>query len=79
MTVPTEKEWTTIDKNGEKITKNISYTLQFNDSARFLKTHYQILSIIFLKEFTKLNGNLNTMLKYVKTAELNIIISKVFL
>ena len=32
--VPIEKEVTRIDKNGEEITKNISYILQFIDSAR---------------------------------------------
>ena len=31
-----EKEVTRIDKNGSKITKNISYILQFVDSARFM-------------------------------------------
>ena len=37
FTVPTEKEVTRIDKNGEEITKNISYLLQFIESARFLE------------------------------------------
>ena len=36
FTVPIEKEVTRIDKNGEKITKNIGYILQFTDSARFM-------------------------------------------
>ena len=36
FTVPIEKEVTIIDKNGEEITKNISYILQFIDSARFM-------------------------------------------
>ena len=36
FTVPIEKEVTRIDKNGEQITKNISYILQFIDSARFM-------------------------------------------
>ena len=38
FTVPIEKEITgkRIDKNGEKITKNISYILQFIDSAKFM-------------------------------------------
>ena len=31
-----KKEVTRIDKNGEEITKNISYILQFIDSARFI-------------------------------------------
>ena len=35
-TILIEKEVTRIDKNGEEITKNISYILQFIDSARFM-------------------------------------------
>ena len=35
FTVPVEKEATSTDKNGEKITKNISYILQLIDSTRF--------------------------------------------
>ena len=31
-----EKEVTKIGKNEEEVTKNISYTLQFIDSARFM-------------------------------------------
>ena len=36
FTVPIEREITKIDKNGEEITKYISYILQFIDSARFM-------------------------------------------
>ena len=36
ITVPIEREVTRIDKNGEQITKNISFILQFIDSARFM-------------------------------------------
>ena len=36
FTVPIEKEVTRIGKNMEEITKNISYILQFIDSARFI-------------------------------------------
>ena len=36
------------------------------------QAHYQILSIIFLKEFIELNLNLDTMMKYVKNVKLNI-------
>ena len=36
FTVPIEKEVSRIDKNGEEITKNVSYILQFIDSARFM-------------------------------------------
>ena len=38
FTVAIEKEVTRIDKNGEEITKNISYILQFIDSARFMRS-----------------------------------------
>ena len=31
-----EKEAARIDKNGEEVTKNISYILQFIDSTRFM-------------------------------------------
>ena len=36
--VPIETEVTGIDKNGEEITKNESYILQFIDSAGFMTT-----------------------------------------
>ena len=36
FTVPIEKENTRTDKNGEEVTKNISYILQFIDSSRFM-------------------------------------------
>ena len=36
FTVPIENEVTRIDKNGEEITKNIPYILQFIDSARLM-------------------------------------------
>ena len=43
-TVSIEKEVTRIDKNGEQITKNISYVLL---------VRYQILPIIILKDFVE--------------------------
>ena len=43
------------------------------------RPHYQILSIIFLKEFIKFNVNTDTVIKNVKLAELNISIATVFL
>ena len=36
FTVPIEIEVTKIDKNGEEITKNVSYILQFIHSTRFM-------------------------------------------
>ena len=41
--------------------------------------HHQIFSIIFLKEFIKLNVNMDAMIKIVKLVELNINIATVFL
>ena len=43
------------------------------------EAHYQILSIIFLKVFIKLNVNTDTMIKNLKIAELYIKIATVFL
>ena len=53
--VPVEKEATRIDETGEEITKTISYRLQFLRSLDFWQPHCQILSIILLKEFIRLN------------------------
>ena len=43
------------------------------------QTHYQILSIVFLKEFIELNVNSDTIIKNVKHVELNVSIGTVFL
>ena len=43
------------------------------------QAHYQILSIIFLKEFTELNINLDMLIKNVKLGKLNISTATVFL
>ena len=43
------------------------------------QAHYQILSIIFLKEFIKLNVNKDTKIKNVKLGKLNINVATVFL
>ena len=43
------------------------------------QARYQILSIIFLKEFIELNVNTDMMTKNVKLVELNISIKTVFL
>ena len=40
--------------------------------------HYQILLILFLNEFIKLNANTKTMIKNVKLAELNTKIATAF-
>ena len=41
-----------------------NYILQFIDNALFSQVHYQILSIIFLKEFIELNDENNNNDKY---------------
>ena len=43
------------------------------------QVHYQILSIIFLKEFFKSNVNMDTIIKNVKHSELNTKLAIVFL
>ena len=43
------------------------------------QVHYQILPIIFLKEFIKFNVNLDTMIKNMRHMELNISMVAVFL
>ena len=42
------------------------------------QAHYQILSIIFLKEFIELNVNMDMMIKNVRLVALNISIATVF-
>ena len=79
FTAPTKKEVTRIDKNGEEITKNISYILQFIINGRFMSNSLSILSIIFLKEFIEWNVNSDMMRKNVKYVELNISTATVFL
>ena len=71
-----EKEVTRIDKNGEKIIKNISYIFWFIDSERFIECS---LSIMLLKEFIELNVNTYMMIKNVKRLELNTSNATVFL
>ena len=43
------------------------------------QTHYKILLMTFLKEFIKLNVNMDTMIKNVKFAEFNVNITTVSL
>ena len=68
FTVPAEKEVTRTDKN-EEVTKNTYYNL--STVQNLWQSHYQILSIIFMKEFIELNVNMNMIIKIVKHAELN--------
>ena len=79
FTFPIEKEYLRIYKNGEEITKGI-YSTDYNllTAQSLWQAYYQILSIIFLKEFIKLNGNKDTILKNLKLVELNKSIAAVF-
>ena len=43
------------------------------------QAHYQMLSVIFLKEFIELNLNSDLMIKNLKVVELNISIATIFL
>ena len=43
------------------------------------QAHYQILSVIFLKEFIELNVNANMMIKRMRLVELNKNIATAFL
>ena len=73
FTVPIEKEVTKVDKNGEKITKNISYILLYYTlliAQDLWQAHYQIFSIIFLKEFIKSNVNKNMKRKKCQIGEI---------
>ena len=69
FTNPTENELARIDKNGEEIQKIdlIYYNLLI--AQKLWRAHYQILSIIFLKEFIELNLNTDMMIKNVKLVE----------
>ena len=62
----------------KELQKNISYILQFISSIIFMGS-YEILSIIFLKEFIKLNVNTDSMIKNVKRLELYAKYATVFL
>ena len=73
-----EKGLTRFDKNGQEITKNIFYILQFTDSARFMAKSLSNLVNNFLKELIELNVNSETMIKDVKHVQLNISITTVF-
>ena len=79
FTVPIEKEVTRIDKNGGRIKKVYLTYYNLLIVLDLWQAHYQILSIIFLKEFVKFNVNVGTMIKNVKLAELNVSIATVSL
>ena len=60
-----EKEVTRTDKTGEEITKNTYRNYNLLTAQDIWQAHYQILPIIFLKEFIELNVNTDIMIKNV--------------
>ena len=64
----------------EKISPKI-YLTHYNSliAQDLWQAHFQILSIIFLKEFIELNVIMDMMIKNVKLVELNVSIATVLL
>ena len=73
-----KKEVTRIDKNGEEITKNISYILQFIDSARFMAISFSNLVNKLSDETHKIKCEYRHDDYNVKLGELNISIATNF-
>ena len=74
-----KKDAKKIDKNGKEMTKNISYKLQFIDSAIFMtssSSHFFFFFIYILAEASHKRGYGN---KNVKCVKLNATIVSVFL
>ena len=67
-----------LDKNGEEITTTISNNYILFIAKDLWEAYYQILLLILLKEFIKLNLNTDTMIKNVKLEELDIKIATAF-
>ena len=61
-----------IHKNGKIVSRTIPYKLQFIETARLWQAHYQILLIILLKEFIKLNANMKRIIKNAKCVKLTV-------
>ena len=64
-----------IDKNGVEVTKIYLTYYKLLITQGLWRAHYQFLSIIFLKEFIKLNVNTDALIKNVKFVGLNISIA----
>ena len=79
FTVLIEKEVTRIDKNGEEITKNISYMLEFIDNARFMVSLLTNLVNNLSEGIHRIECKYEHMIKNVKAVELIINIVAVFL
>ena len=78
FTVAIEKEVTRIDKNGEEITKNISYILQFIDNTRCKASSSNLVNNLS-DRIHNIKCKHGHEVKNVKLVELNISIPTVFL
>ena len=83
FTAPIEKEVTRVDKNGEEITKNVSYILQFIDNARLLYKFIDNSSSNLVNNLSegihRIKSKYGHVNKKLKFAELNISTATVFL
>ena len=68
-----------LEKMDKKSIKTYLTYYSFLIAQDIWQAHYQILSIIFLKEFIEPNMNSDMMTKNMKLVELNISIATVFL
>ena len=75
---PIQKEVSIIVKNGEEITKNISYILQFIDSARFMASSLSNLVNNLSEGIHRTKWKFGHNNKKVKYVELSIGIANVF-
>ena len=64
-------------KNGQEITKTISYKLQFTDRARFMARSLSNLANSIAKGTHELNVNMNIIINIIKGLENTKIISAV--
>ena len=79
FTIPIEKKLQELMKMEMKLQKIYFKYYNLLIAQDLWQDHCKILSIIFLKEFIKLDRNMGKMIKNVKLAELNISILTVFL
>ena len=77
FTVLKEKKVTRTDKNGEELQKMYLTFHNLLIAQYVWQAPYQILSIVILKEFKKINVNTDMIIKNVKIVELSISITTV--
>ena len=78
FTVPIKKEFMRIIENGEEVSRNLSYILQFIDSARFMASSLSNLVDNLSEGIHRIKCKLGQMIKNVKHVELNVCITTVF-